>query len=76
MVEGIRLHGPHDGDVIRDGREVIAYLDAKIGSAQRAAANTAAKVAKAVKPAKVVKAVKPAKQVKVWSIQDKNLAHG
>ena len=50
---------------IRDRREVIAYLDAKIGSAQRAAANTAAKVAKAVKPAKVVKAVKPAKQVKV-----------
>jgi len=50
---------------IRDGREVIAYIDAKIGSAQRAAANTAAKVAKAVKPAKVVKTVAPAKAVKV-----------
>ena len=53
---------------IRDGREVIAYLDAKIGSAQRAAANTAAKVAKAVKPAKVVKAAAPAKVVKVAKV--------
>lgn len=46
---------------IRDGREVIAYISASIGAAQRAAANTAARAAKATK---VVKAVKPAKQVK------------
>jgi len=51
---------------IRDGREVIAYLSAKIGSAQRAAANTAAKATAAAKPVKVkaVKAVKAPKQVK------------
>ena len=51
---------------IRDGREVIAYLSAKIGSAQRAAANTAAKATVAAKPTKPVKvkAVKAPKQVK------------
>jgi hypothetical protein len=48
---------------IRDGREVIAYLSAKIGSAQRAAANTAAKATASAKPVKV-KAVKAPKQVK------------
>jgi hypothetical protein len=51
---------------IRDGREVISYISAKIGAEQRAVANAAAKAVaatKATKPVKV-KAVKPPKQVK------------